>query len=169
MEKFFIDFDIYFCRTIAVFKQPPLSSVNNIFTLPFAYSVWIMMFTMIFIFTVALIFLIWMSNNLKGEKTQLAILLDTVTLVIGAICQQGTYLTRTYSNIPYVEYLRCLNALHNYIMLSWCTIILMYIPLTKCVIWLHYHKSTSRYCDFGANQKNNCIVPKGKSSNCLYF
>jgi len=76
-------------RTLAIFRQPPLSSVNNIFTLPFALNVWIMMIAMLFVFTVALIFLTWTTNRLKGEKTQLSTAFDTVTMVLGAICQQG--------------------------------------------------------------------------------
>lgn len=79
----------YFCRTIAIYRQPPLSSVNNIFTLPFALNVWIAMVVIMIAFSVALMFLMWTSNRLRGENTPLSTTLDTVTLVLGAICQQG--------------------------------------------------------------------------------
>lgn len=72
-----------------IFKQPPLSSVKNIFLLPFTRGVWIVMIVMLLTYILALIFLIWMSNILNGQKTQISTSLDTVTMVLGAICQQG--------------------------------------------------------------------------------
>lgn len=47
------------------------------------------MIVMLLTYILALIFLIWMSNILNGQKTQISTSLDTVTMVLGAICQQG--------------------------------------------------------------------------------
>lgn len=92
----------YVYRTVAIYKQPPLSSVNNIFTLPFVPNVWIVMFIIMLVFAVTLIFLIWMSNWLHGVKMKLSIALDTVTLVFAAICQQGTY--KNKSHVSFFDY-----------------------------------------------------------------
>jgi len=81
----------YVYRTVAIYKQPPLSSVNNIFTLPFVPNLWIVMFVVMSVFAVALIFLTWTSNWLHGIEMKFSIALDTVILVFAAICQQGTY------------------------------------------------------------------------------
>lgn len=56
------------------------------------------MFVVMSVFTVALIFLIWTSNWLHGVETRLSIALDTITLVLAAICQQGiTYINNIKS------------------------------------------------------------------------
>jgi len=78
-----------FGRNFAIFRQPPLAIMKNIFTLPFALSVWITTFAMLFVFAVVLIFLAWTSNRLKGKKTDYSTAFDTVTVVLGAVCQQG--------------------------------------------------------------------------------
>ncbi|XP_022170942.1 uncharacterized protein LOC111034171 [Myzus persicae] len=91
---------LYVHRTVAIYKQPPLSSVNNVFTLPFVLNVWIVMLVVMSIFIVTLIFIIWTSNWLRGVETRLSIALDTVTLVLAAICQQGLSVTAAQYSGP---------------------------------------------------------------------
>lgn len=79
----------FFCRTTAIYRRPPVSSVNNIFTLPFVLSVWIVLIFSSFTFTVTITFLTWALNKFKARKTRLSDALDTITMVLGAICQQG--------------------------------------------------------------------------------
>uniref|UniRef100_A0A2S2P2H2 Ionotropic glutamate receptor C-terminal domain-containing protein n=1 Tax=Schizaphis graminum TaxID=13262 RepID=A0A2S2P2H2_SCHGA len=87
----------FVARTVAIYKQPPLSSVNNIFTLPFVPNVWKVMFVVMSAFAVALIFLTWTSNWLHGIEMKFSIVLDTVILVFAAICQQGLSVAAAHS------------------------------------------------------------------------
>lgn len=84
-------YTILFHRTTAIFRQPPLSSVNNIFTLPFALSIWILLIIMSILFAVTLAFFIWILNELNGRKNRFSTTLDTITIVLGAMCQQGKW------------------------------------------------------------------------------
>ncbi|CAH1738065.1 unnamed protein product [Aphis gossypii] len=90
----------FIARTVAIYKQPPLSSVNNIFTLPFVPNVWIVLLIVMSVFAVTLVFLIWISNWLHGVEMKLSFALDTVTLVFAAICQQGISVAATHYSIP---------------------------------------------------------------------
>ncbi|VVC30077.1 Ionotropic glutamate receptor [Cinara cedri] len=83
----------FMARTVAIFKQPPLSAAKNIFTLPFGIGVWTVMLAMMFLFTMALILVTWSANQKNGKPTALSTALDAVTMVLGAICQQGPWMT----------------------------------------------------------------------------
>lgn len=88
-HDYFVSYQSFFPRTTVLFRKPPISSINNIFTLPFALGVWTVVFVMILLFTAALIGFTWTSNQLRGKNTQFSTVMDTATMVLGAICQQG--------------------------------------------------------------------------------
>lgn len=57
--------------------------------MPFSLGVWIVMIIMVFIFTAALLVLTWTFDSLNGTGAQYSTVLDTITMVLGAVCQQG--------------------------------------------------------------------------------
>lgn len=80
-----------FCRTPLIFRQPPLSAVANIFILPLAPLVWIC----ICILFVVVYFTMIVQLQHPILKAMSISMLDIVTLIVGAICQQGTHLSIT--------------------------------------------------------------------------
>lgn len=79
--------------TPIVFRQPPLSAVSNIFLLPLSFTVWkciLGLLMVIFVITICQFF----HPHLRSTIT----LLDIATFVMGALCQQGTHLSQTFSN-----------------------------------------------------------------------
>lgn len=132
-----VSYKLVYRRTIVIFRNPPISSINNIFTLPFALSVWTVVLMMILVFTVALIGLTWTSNHLRGKNTQLVTILDTVTMVLGAICQQGNVMTHTTFPLPALQ--TC--AIAYTVVVTFSLIIL---PLTK-KFWHVIHTSGTTY------------------------
>lgn len=77
----------YLHRTPFILRQPPLSAVSNIFLLPLSMVVW-----RCYVIALAVVILI-MLTQLKGplHRDRLSVL-DIVTFVCGAVCQQGTHL-----------------------------------------------------------------------------
>ncbi|XP_025422107.1 glutamate receptor 2-like [Sipha flava] len=73
----------------ALFKQPPLSSVRNICVLPFKTEVWMMTFFTFLAFTGLIVFLSRVTKKFKNTDDETLTVLDSVTIVHGAICQQG--------------------------------------------------------------------------------
>ncbi|XP_075217905.1 glutamate receptor ionotropic, kainate glr-3-like [Lycorma delicatula] len=73
-------------KTAVLFRQPPLSSLKNIYTLPFSTSVWISCGVLCI-----LIILIWILEFKLGKKhsRDWSNPLDILTLVSGSIFQQG--------------------------------------------------------------------------------
>lgn len=76
-------------RTTALFRQPLLSSVYNIQLLPFAFDVWLVISVMIFVFIVVLFFFTIVNNYLIEKKKITPNIEEIITLVHGALCQQG--------------------------------------------------------------------------------
>lgn len=68
-----------------MFRQPPLSSVSNIFILPFNINVWISSVILFSLISILLLFQ-WFTHR---QLTPL----DGITFILGVICQQGFYLS----------------------------------------------------------------------------
>lgn len=88
MKSLFLLF--FTSSTPIVFRQPPLSAVSNIFLLPFSLTVWKCILGLLMVIFVITLF----HPHLKSNFT----LLDIVTFVMGALCQQGTHLSQSFSN-----------------------------------------------------------------------
>ncbi|XP_059612722.1 uncharacterized protein LOC132259188 [Phlebotomus argentipes] len=74
----------YILRSPLMFRQPSLASVSNIFTLPFGLDVW-WSFIVLIIVLILLQVLIITTPMMRNEYS----LLDSISFVLGAICQQG--------------------------------------------------------------------------------
>ncbi|XP_055371854.1 uncharacterized protein LOC129605882 [Condylostylus longicornis] len=84
-------------RACIIFRQPPLSAVENIFTLPFSLDVWISCIIFIVITTILLIIHIIfhpMSNNVD--------LKESLIFVWGAVCQQGFHVDFSSASGRYI-------------------------------------------------------------------
>lgn len=79
-----------FYRPAALFKQPPLSSVRNVCILPFTYEVWMVILFTFLGFVILIIFITRITKRFKKDDEETLNILDSVTIVHGAICQQGT-------------------------------------------------------------------------------
>jgi hypothetical protein len=71
-------------RNAFLFRQPPLSFVDNIFILPFSGSVWLTSAALIAIIG----FLLHGALNWEIPKTKVT-WSDMALLTVGAVCQQG--------------------------------------------------------------------------------
>ncbi|CAH1738067.1 unnamed protein product [Aphis gossypii] len=89
-------------RTAAMFRQPSLSSVHNILLLPFTTDVWIGICATFCVFVFTLMFLMRVNNYLGEKKYGSLNVPEIVTLVHGAICQQGFNSTLTLISIRVV-------------------------------------------------------------------
>lgn len=69
-----------------MFRQPPLSSVSNIFLLPFGQNVWIASILLI-IFSIGVMLIQWVLPVIQNQMHPF----ETITFVLGAACQQGFY------------------------------------------------------------------------------
>lgn len=78
---------IFFYRSAVLFRQPPLSSVKNIYTLPYSISVWISC-GILFILIILTLFL-ELKLNKNRTLDDWNDIFDIITLVLGSICQQG--------------------------------------------------------------------------------
>nr|XP_032519852.1 uncharacterized protein LOC116771950 [Danaus plexippus plexippus] len=74
-----------------IFRQPPLSYVSNIFTLPFSKSVWIAIATSFAISTITIyIATKWEVRTFKTDHTQLdGSIFDAMLITMSALSQQG--------------------------------------------------------------------------------
>lgn len=77
-------------RTPLIFRQPPLSAVANIFVLPLELNVWICFFCLLLLIFVTMLLHLLLHPILKAMSIPM---LDIVTFVLGAVCQQGTHLS----------------------------------------------------------------------------
>ncbi|CAI6365967.1 unnamed protein product [Macrosiphum euphorbiae] len=77
-------------RTTAIFRQPSLSSVHNILLLPFTFDVWLGICATLCAFVLTLVFLMRVNNYFAEKKYATLNIPEIVTLVHGAICQQGS-------------------------------------------------------------------------------
>lgn len=69
-------------------RQPPLSSVANIFVLPLSTDVWICIFILLLVIFVAMLFQLVHPALKRLFITRF----DVATFIWGAVCQQGTHL-----------------------------------------------------------------------------
>ncbi|XP_069698812.1 ionotropic receptor 75a-like [Periplaneta americana] len=75
-----------------IFRQPPLSFVENIFTLPFSRSVWLASAGLVALTGCIMYFAFqWEFRSSKGESDRVTGS-DVTLLSLGAVCQQGTTL-----------------------------------------------------------------------------
>lgn len=86
-----IDYTVgtFYRQGAALFKQPPLSSVHNICILPFKFEVWMVTLFTFIGFTILIAFLSRTTRTFKKDDEETLNVLDSVTIVHGAICQQG--------------------------------------------------------------------------------
>ncbi|XP_069681535.1 ionotropic receptor 75a-like [Periplaneta americana] len=88
--------DTFSLRATTIFRQPSLSTVSNIFTLPFDSGVWmscgVLCLAAVFILGLQII---WTVRQRVEKDMVNAEWSDVVTLVLGAICQQGYHMTPT--------------------------------------------------------------------------
>ncbi|CAH1738068.1 unnamed protein product [Aphis gossypii] len=86
-----IDYTVgtFYRQPAALFKQPPLSSVHNICILPFKFEVWMVTLFTFIGFTILIAFLSRTTRRFKKDEKESLNVLDSVTIVHGAICQQG--------------------------------------------------------------------------------
>ncbi|XP_050546129.1 uncharacterized protein LOC126908258 [Daktulosphaira vitifoliae] len=92
----------YRVQTSAIFKQPPLSAVFNVFFLPFNFTTWIAILLLLMLFTIAIVFffrITTMIKNIGPHSSLMMTTLDTGMLVLGAICQQGTSTIMTTTSV----------------------------------------------------------------------
>lgn len=78
---------VIFHRTAIVFRQPPLSSIENIFILPLSGTVWVCCICLMFV-----IFGIMLCQALHPFLIGKMSVYDAATFVWGAVCQHGTNL-----------------------------------------------------------------------------
>ena len=83
-----------FSRGGFIFREPPLSHVRNLFTLPFHQSVWLTLIALLVIILVLLVVTTnWERKKYSVENDYLISsptpIIDNILLVIGAISQQG--------------------------------------------------------------------------------
>jgi len=90
-KKFTINNNAFLNRTTAIFRQPSLSSVHNILLLPFTVGVWLGVCATLCVFVLILVFLMRVNNYLVEKKYGTLNIPEIVTLVHGAICQQGEF------------------------------------------------------------------------------
>lgn len=79
---------MFYYRARIIFRQPPLSTVSNIYVLPFSSTVWICICTLILIIAVAIVIQILLTRSQEPDLKELS-LTDLFTFITGAICQQG--------------------------------------------------------------------------------
>ncbi|XP_050421371.1 uncharacterized protein LOC126833853 [Adelges cooleyi] len=79
----------FYRQPAALYKQPSLSSVYNICVLPFNFEVWLVTFFTFLGFTIVILCLNRTSKIVRHDEIESITILDSVTLVHGAICQQG--------------------------------------------------------------------------------
>ncbi|KAJ9588871.1 hypothetical protein L9F63_017844 [Diploptera punctata] len=86
--------DTFPLRATTMFRQPSLSTVSNIFTLPFNSSVWIccLALCMITIATLEIQIILTVREHIERDMVH-SKLSDIFTFVLGAICQQGFHIT----------------------------------------------------------------------------
>ncbi|XP_044733421.1 glutamate receptor U1-like [Chrysoperla carnea] len=80
-------------RALFVFRQPPLSYISNVYTLPFSGTVWIAQILLTALMGVILYLNLAWEKITRGKNDpdyQTIETSETILIVIGAICQQGS-------------------------------------------------------------------------------
>lgn len=83
-----VDFvaETYRVRAGIMFRQPPLSAVANIFSMPFQDDVWISIFVLLIVTVLVMLLEMFFSPHTHNMSY-----LDSLNFVWGAMCQQGFY------------------------------------------------------------------------------
>lgn len=80
-------------KVLFIFREPPLSYVENVYTLPFDIKVWKLFGALLLIVAVFFYFIAKWENKIIDGKHDNTILRPSITdiilLEIGAVCQQG--------------------------------------------------------------------------------
>ncbi|KAG8267878.1 hypothetical protein J6590_040661 [Homalodisca vitripennis] len=86
--------ETYHIRTTLLFRQPSLSSVSNIFILPFGTDVWIccLAYCIIVIIIFSCELVIARCFGISCVVLQNTTYMDVVSLVLGTVCQQGSHI-----------------------------------------------------------------------------
>ncbi|XP_073983847.1 ionotropic receptor 75d isoform X2 [Rhodnius prolixus] len=86
--------ETFYVRTAITFKQPTLSSVSNIFVLPFSKLVWIAGASLTLLVAVILASEYFLTKKISiyPYKEKHAATADLITMVMSTVCQQGTEL-----------------------------------------------------------------------------
>lgn len=79
--------NLFQTRTPLIYRQPPLSSVSNIFILPLSVRVWQCCFVVLLV-----VLLIMVCQLLHPLLRNRITIFDLITFLWGAVCQQGTHL-----------------------------------------------------------------------------
>ncbi|XP_044741851.1 glutamate receptor U1-like [Chrysoperla carnea] len=79
-------------RSPLIFRKPSLSSISNIFVLPFDFNVWISSLVLCLFITVMICFQLWIQNRIKSLQHNENRYTDILTFIFGAMCQQGSSL-----------------------------------------------------------------------------
>jgi len=84
------------CRSVFLFRRPPLSFTTNIFILPFSRAVWLVSAALIALISFLLYCAFRWEFCEKGDEQQTMNWSDVVLLSLGTVCQQGEYLSLSY-------------------------------------------------------------------------
>ncbi|XP_050546126.1 uncharacterized protein LOC126908256 [Daktulosphaira vitifoliae] len=112
-------------RSSALFKQPPLSSINNIFVLPFDSEVWIAILITFISFIIIIVVLTFITDRLSPVKTTSLSILETILIVYGSICQQGAYALPNTISIRLTIFIMFFTAVFLYTSYSACIVALL--------------------------------------------
>lgn len=115
-----------------VYRQPPLSYVSNLFTLPFSRSVWISIAGM-FVVSIGIIYVvtIWERKNVDDRLFDDDSFLEVVMLAVGAVCQQGTTYEPTSGTGKFITFLVFIALLFIYVSYSAYIVVLLQSSSTE--------------------------------------
>jgi hypothetical protein len=134
-----------------LFRQPALSTVSNIYIMPFTNSVWCSVALLVFVCSVAIFMTIVVTSResksqstpVDGEDNRFT---DVLLMAIGAVCQMGSHfepkvvsgrISSVIRRITLIlfDYKQCIYFSFSYSSLSlfsFCT------PRTRRILWLCY-------------------------------
>nr|WVD93708.1 ionotropic receptor 75c [Graphosoma rubrolineatum] len=89
----YVDFvgDILVLRSPLIFRQPALSSVSNLFVLPFHQTVWILIVVVTMLYSMVLFLNLFLKMRLfRLKETDDTSVLEILTVIMAYVCGQGT-------------------------------------------------------------------------------
>ncbi|XP_039292414.1 glutamate receptor ionotropic, delta-2-like [Nilaparvata lugens] len=113
-------------RSAILYRQPPLSSLRNIFLLPFSTPVWLGCALLYLLITLFLQFE-FKLNSVSSWKSPLEI----ITIVLGSICQQGSYIWPESSSSKITIFLISVTSLFFYTSYSATIVAILQTPSTE--------------------------------------
>ncbi|RZF42909.1 hypothetical protein LSTR_LSTR003625 [Laodelphax striatellus] len=113
-------------RSAILYRQPPLSSLKNIFVLPFSIQVWIGCALLYLLITLFLQFE-FKLNSVSSWKSPLEI----ITIVLGSICQQSSYIWPESSSSKITIFLISVTSLFFYTSYSATIVAILQTPSTE--------------------------------------